>query len=296
MTPLTPTQALRNAIAAEAAAARFYEALAARSENPQVRGFFEKMVRVEQEHGEEIERLGKRLLSAPLPAFADGDVANVEALPTWRDVEGLGFDEALHIAILCEHQAAWHYADVAERFEGELRDFFHSVALSEKEHATMLEEVLRNRIETGVASFTIEQVVRNMIEVERASSSFYAGLAKRCPDARARSFLKGMVEVEELHAAQIARLGASVAGELPATPSLPVEQMEMPPSWPAAVDIDLPAALGIALEAERRAGRYYRVLARSFTGDAGAFLEEMADTEDSHARSIEDLLTRMRED
>lgn len=296
MRPSNPSQALRNAIAAEAAAARFYEVLASRSEDEQVRAFFEAMIRVEKEHGQEIERVGRNLVKSALPAFATQSVAEIETVPEWKSAEGLGFDEAIHVAVMCEHQAAMHYADLAELFDGELRDFFRSVASSEQQHANMLEEVLRKRIETGCSTFTFRQVVRNMIEVERASGRFYSSLAKRCPNAQARSFLQGMIEVEQLHAGQIESLGRSIDdGELPEVPNLDIKHLETPPSWPAPVNINLEAALGLALEAERRAGRYYRVLAGAFSGKQAEFLYQMAETEDDHAASIEDLLTRLRD-
>ncbi len=161
----------------------------------------------------------------------------------------------------------------------------------------MLENVLHKRIAAGTSTFTIEQVVRNLIEIERASARFYASLAKRCPSAQARTFLQGMVEVEELHAGQIVALGQALCtGELPETPNTEVKDLEAPPSWPAPIDIDLEAALQLALEAERRAGRYYTALARCFSGENAAFLEQMAVTEQGHADSIEDLLTRLREE
>ncbi len=297
MSPLTPSQALRNAIAAEAAAARFYETLASRSSDPEVRSFFETMVRVEAEHGREIEQLGSKMVGQVLPAFATTDASGVETLPAWKSAENLGFDEALHVAVMCEHQAAMHYADLAELFDGEVREFFRAVSASESQHGSMIEGVLRERIRTGQSTFTIGQVVRNLIEIERAAARFYGALAKRCLNPRAKSFLQGMVEVEELHAAQIEALGRDVeTGEIPEHANLEVKDVEMPPSWPAPIDLRLETSLALALEAERRAGRYYRALSRCFSGQAADFLEHMAETEDDHARSIEDLLTRMRAD
>lgn len=293
----TPDQALRNAIAAEAAAARFYETLAQRSHDPQVRAFFESMVQVEVEHGREIERHGKRIVARELPAFASEDVVAVETLPAWKSAEDLGFDEALHLAILCEDQAALHYADLAELFEGEVRDFFRKVSASEQQHRRMLEAVLRKRIQTGQSTFTIGQVLRNLIEIERASARFYAALSKRCLNPRAKAFLQGMIEVEELHAAQIDSLGRNLErGPLPEVANLEVKDIETPPSWPAPIYINLDTALELALQAERRAARYYRTVAGCFQGEQAAFLEDMAETEDQHARSIEDLLRGLRDE
>lgn len=129
MHQVTPAQALRNAIAAEAAAARFYESLALRSDDPEVRRFFENMIRVEKEHGDEIERVGKQFVAEALPAFADEDVAAIETVPTWKDAEGLGFDEALHIAL-------------ARCFSGDSAAFLEQMAVTEQGHANSIEDLL----------------------------------------------------------------------------------------------------------------------------------------------------------
>ena len=54
MITLTLAQAVRNAMEAERAAAKFYEVLAGRAEDATTRGFFQEMVRLEQQHGAKV--------------------------------------------------------------------------------------------------------------------------------------------------------------------------------------------------------------------------------------------------
>ena len=297
MPPITPAQAVRNAIAAEAAAARFYEALASRTEDPEVRAFFESMVRVEREHSAEIEKLGRPTVGLPLPAFASQGVELVETAPEWKTAEHLGLDEALHLALSCENQAACYYAELAERFQGPAASFFESVARSETEHARMIEAVLLDRVAAGVSSFTLAQVVRNMIEAERASARFYKTMAKRANHAKVRAFFLGMVDVEELHAGQIESMGQRIgADSTPEHANIPIDTVETPPSWTPDFDVDIEGALAIALECENRAGRFYRMVAGYLEDEHAAFVRDMADTEDDHAQSIANMLQELRDE
>ena len=297
MLPITPAQAVRNAIAAEAAAARFYEALASRTQEPDVRAFFESMVRVEREHGAEIEKIGRPAVGCPLPAFAGQGVELVETAPEWKAADHLGLDEALHLALSCENQAACYYGALAVSFGEPAASFFEDVARSETEHARMIESVLRQRIASGVSSFTLGQVVRNMIEAERASARFYKTMALRANHLKVRAFFLGMVDVEELHAGQIESMSQSIDSDPVAEhANIPVDTVETPPSWTPSFDVDLRGALAIALDCERRAGRFYRMVAGYLLDDHAAFVREMADTEDDHARSIEHLLEELADE
>jgi rubrerythrin len=234
-------------------------------------------------------------VGGPLPAFAGQGVDLVETAPEWKAAEHLGLDEALHLALSCENQAACYYAALAERFEEPMASFFESVARSELEHAHMIEAVLSNRVASGLSSFTLAQVVRNMIEAERASARFYKAMAGRARNARVRAFFLGMVDVEELHAGQIESSGLSLVIEtVPDVANIPIDTVETLPSWTPNFDGDLEGALAIALECESRAARFYRMVASYLQDEHAAFVREMADTEDDHARSIADLLRALR--
>jgi rubrerythrin len=101
MEPVTIEQALRNAIATERSAARFYDRLSGQTQDAATRSFLARLVDVELAHAKKVEelasQLGKQLPTRPV-AFAAG----VETAPCWAWVEDMDLGEALAAALESE--------------------------------------------------------------------------------------------------------------------------------------------------------------------------------------------------
>lgn len=138
MSSIAPGQAIRNAIEAELAAARFYRLLAESTDDAESQAFLSDMAEQEQSHAKAIEDAGSEVVSTKLPQHAVGEVAVVETLPSWRYVDNLSLDDAYEIAIEAERQAALYYDAIADCFEGDTKAFFENLAKAEEEHERIL--------------------------------------------------------------------------------------------------------------------------------------------------------------
>lgn len=142
MARLTIEQAIRNAVEAELAAARFYELLGESTEDPEAKLFLDQMRQDEIAHAKAIEELGKRVTAKELPVHADADCSNVETAPAWKFVDGIDYLSALRVALEAERSASLYYGAVAEAFTGEEKTFFEELAETEDGHAKRIEEQL----------------------------------------------------------------------------------------------------------------------------------------------------------
>jgi len=139
---LTIEQAIRNAVEAERAAARFYKLLAESTEDPEAKLFLDKLREDEIAHAKAIEELGKRVTNKGLPVKADADCTSVETAPAWKYVDGIDYLSALRVALEAEHSAALYYSAVAEAFVGDEKMFFEDLSVTEENHATRIKEIL----------------------------------------------------------------------------------------------------------------------------------------------------------
>jgi rubrerythrin len=139
-------QVIRNAIEAERAAARFYGALAASTDDAEAITFLTRMVGEEEQHATAIAELGSRLEAGELPASVDTRCELIETAPAWRGVEGIAIDAALQVALEAEVHAALYYDAVADSVPpGELRDFFQTIARTEELHIKRVQEQIDAR-------------------------------------------------------------------------------------------------------------------------------------------------------
>lgn len=137
MREISVGQAVRNAIEAERAAARFYAALREATTDGEAREFLEELVRVELTHAASIEAFaasGEFLL----PAREELSVVVIETAPGWEMYEGLNLQEALTLAHESEIQASLYYDAIADAFEGDARHFFLALAATETQHAELI--------------------------------------------------------------------------------------------------------------------------------------------------------------
>lgn len=137
----TLEQAIRNAVAAEQAAQRFYLELVPKAEDEKVRKFFEEMAEQEAEHAKSIETMGERIANGELPAHPNDRIAGVETAPGWQSAERISIDEALELAISAEQNAALYYDAIADFFSDEGAQFFRELSACEQQHADRLVEM-----------------------------------------------------------------------------------------------------------------------------------------------------------
>lgn len=134
-------QAVRNGIAAEQAAERFYRLLAESTDDSEARSFLDKMARQEQEHAALIADLGKRLDAKELPQRADDNVELIETAPEWAYTDNISFKEAAQLAFELETHAALFYDAIADSCEGPVKELFTELARLEERHAEIIRKM-----------------------------------------------------------------------------------------------------------------------------------------------------------
>jgi rubrerythrin len=145
-----------------------------------------------------------------------------------------------------------------------------------------------------MSTITLEQAIRDAIEVERAAAQFYEVLGKNTDDPEAVAFLAKMVEEEHAHERAIADMGRKLtSGELPARASENCEVVESAPDWAYTEGLDYRQALEVALEAEHHAAMFYDAVADGFSEPkVRQFFLGLARTEEQHVMALE---ARLRE-
>ncbi len=133
------SEAIRNAVEAERAAARFYSFLATEVSGADARKFLEDMAGAELEHARAIQEAGERLLNGPMAERANMDVSMIETLPEWRFVENLSLADAINVALAAEQMASLYYDALSDLFENGEREFFLGLARTEDHHAELLQ-------------------------------------------------------------------------------------------------------------------------------------------------------------
>jgi rubrerythrin len=137
-------QAIRNAIEAELAAARFYRLLAESTEDKESRAFLSGLADQEVQHAAAVEKHGREIVDGPLPGRADGGVEMIETVPEWRFADNLTLEQALDVALAAERQASLYYDAFSDHVEGTAKTFFEGLSKAEAEHAANIEERKRN--------------------------------------------------------------------------------------------------------------------------------------------------------
>lgn len=141
MPQISLAQAIRNGIATEEAAERFYKLLAESTDDPEARSFLTKMARQEHEHAALIAELGKRLHAGALPQRPDDNVELIETAPEWANVDNVSFKEATNLALELETHAALFYDAIADSCEGPVKELFGALAKLEERHAEIIRKM-----------------------------------------------------------------------------------------------------------------------------------------------------------
>lgn len=138
-----------------------------------------------------------------------------------------------------------------------------------------------------MSTISIEQAVRNGIEIELAAQRFYLLLQTSTDDPKARKFLRQMAMQELEHAKRIERLGKTLTpNALPRQSDDQVETIETAPKWAFVDDISYEQSLMVALENEEHAALYYGALADSTSGAVSDFFQMLCEDEQLHIRKI----------
>ncbi len=138
METVTLGQAIRNAIAVEKGAKKFYDRLVRNSKDPEVQAFFENMAAQEQEHVDWISDVAEKLDAGDLPQSPDSKVHGVERAPGWCDVDDINLAEAVSLALEAENSAALYYDAMSDMTQGAARDLFLKLTKIEEQHAEAL--------------------------------------------------------------------------------------------------------------------------------------------------------------
>ena len=139
---ITLAQAIKNAIAAEQSAERFYLRLAAGCAEDKGRAIFEGIAAQERAHAATLEALAAKLVAGQLPERADALVAGIETAPAGTDAEALDLIDALEIAVDAENSAILYYDALAATSTGEASTFFEQMGKEEEGHAAAIRAML----------------------------------------------------------------------------------------------------------------------------------------------------------
>lgn len=138
-------QAMRNAIEAELAAARFYDGLARRADDDETRAFLEQMAEQERDHAAAIEAMSQQIGTGDLPARADTAVNMVETVPGWSDASDIAIHDALELALEAENSAALYYDALSDFCDVGVKAFLQKMAAYEEAHAEKLRDLIAER-------------------------------------------------------------------------------------------------------------------------------------------------------
>lgn len=143
---ITLAQAIRNAIAAEHAAEKFYLRLAQSTPDEKARQILLGIAAQEREHAAGLEDVAKRLVAGTMPERADKHVNVIESAPGAGDAENLSLREALEIAVDAENGAILYYDALATTSSGDAAIFFEQMGKEEEGHAVAIRKLLEQAV------------------------------------------------------------------------------------------------------------------------------------------------------
>ena len=141
---ITLGQAIRNAIAAEQAAEKFYLTMAESAGDESVRRTLVGIAAQEREHATRLEGMAAALIQGDLPERADALVKNIESSPAGAETVGMDMQRALEFAIEAENSAILYYDALADSCTGDASAFFELVRRQEEAHAESIRGILRH--------------------------------------------------------------------------------------------------------------------------------------------------------
>jgi len=288
------TRAVRDTIELQSAAARFFSELARQATDPSARKLLLDIARIEQLLALDVESKVSQLTSAPLPERANTRVSGIKTAPEWAAVRTITIEQAIAVAFDCTRRAFHHHADMASKFEGRASDFFLQLAQADEDRAMMLERALDQRLADFAATHHEGQIVAATLDAVRRAGKAYSRIAKRTTRARTREFLKGMVEVCSLHAANIqGRVHDAVVFEEDDPAFEGLISATSPTLDRNVDDLAFESAMRMAMNAQKRAALVHGIQARAFPGETAQLFFDIAEAERRHAATIASVLDRM---
>ena len=140
---ITLAQAIRNAIAAEQAAEKFYLSMAESAGAGDVRRTLVGIAAQEREHATRLEEMAASLIQGVLPERADMLMHAIESSPAGADAAKMDMQQALKFAIEAENSAILYYDALAGSCTGDASAFFEAVGKQEQAHAEAIRGILR---------------------------------------------------------------------------------------------------------------------------------------------------------
>ncbi len=285
-------QTLRNMIEAARVAAGFYGLLAESTRDPEAAAFLEGLVSREKAHAEAIEMLALETSDRALPPYADRFVDAASTTPGWRFVEGISYAQAIDVAFDTACHAALLYGALAEGAPEPVRGLLHELAEQQEAHVAQLLELRKQPREQSwyfrdVARSDLPQAIRNGISAELAAARFHTDLGIRAKDRATRIFLEQLALEEEEHAEELEVIVLDKSSwTLPAEAEPHARTIKLPVSLEMPRTITLAAALELALFAQTRGARYYRVLASVASAEVAPALELFARDQEDHLTQL----------
>jgi rubrerythrin len=287
------SQMLGSALATQAAAARFYGALASCAAESMTRKLLLDLMRAEQVIEVQIESMALRLNEEPVAARPTASAMQVKTSPEWSGL-AVTPEQALAIALDCTTRGARHYAAISATLGETAGPLLGALAASELERASVLEVRLYQRLGPAVASRSLALAVTDVLVSVRRAARAYERLASSASSPRARLFLFGMFEVCMLYAAQIDRYANDLVDRPLAVQSLlDADNVAAPLVQGSEVDMSFESAMQTAVAAQRRAALVHSMLARAYPGDGAELFFDIAEAERQHALTILSVLDRM---
>jgi rubrerythrin len=142
---ITLAQAIRNAIAAEQAAEKFYLTMAKSAGDEGVRRALVGIAAQEREHATRLEAMATALIQGDLPVQSDALMNAIERSAAGAGAAGMDMQQALEYAIEAENSAILYYDALASSCTGDASAFFEMVGKQEEAHAEAIREILRQR-------------------------------------------------------------------------------------------------------------------------------------------------------
>ena len=140
---ITLAQAIRNAIAAEQAAEKFYLSMAESAGSEDVRRILVAIAEQERGHATRLEEMAAALIKGVLPERADTLVKAIESSAAGAEAAGMDMRQALEFAIEAENSAILYYDALAGSCTGDASAFFELVGKQEEAHAEAIRGILR---------------------------------------------------------------------------------------------------------------------------------------------------------
>lgn len=283
-------QTLRNMIETARVAAGFYALLAENTGDTEAKAFLEGLSTREKAHAQAVEMLALESTDRALPPYADRFIDTAGITPDWRFVEGISYPQAVDVALDAASHRAMLLSALADGAPEGVRDLLQSLADQQEAQASQL-AALRATPPSwsfrGVGRMDVRQGVRDGIAAELAAARFHAELGLRATERAARIFLQQLAVEEESQAEALEVFVLERSDwTLPEGARPHADTIKIGAFGELRSAVSLGAALELALFAQTRGARYYRILASLAPAAVAQDLERFAQDQEEHLAQL----------